>query len=71
MAARLNRKHQESVREKIRASQIVNRLENHVFGEVDLSAKCVPDLTAAQLTGAEGGPVEIRSIERVIVDPKD
>lgn len=82
MAARLNRKHQESVREKIRASQIVNRLENHVFGEVDLSAtqvsaalgllkKCVPDLTAAQLSGPEGGPVEIRSIERVIVDPKN
>lgn len=31
MAARLNRRHQDMVRDKIRASQIINRLENHVF----------------------------------------
>ena len=55
MAARLNRRHQDMVREKIRASQLVNRLEDHVLGEVDMSntqvtaalgllKKCVPDL---------------------------
>lgn len=37
MAARLNRRHQDMVREKIRASQLVNRLEDHVSGKVDLT----------------------------------
>jgi hypothetical protein len=50
------------VREKIRASQLVNRLENHVFGEVDMSStqvnaalgllkKCVPDMKATEHSG--------------------
>jgi len=67
MAARLNARHSEMVREKIRASQLVNRLEDHVLGEVDMSPtqvsaalgllrKCVPDLSAQQveLGNAEG-----------------
>jgi hypothetical protein len=37
MAARLNRMHQDSVREKIRASMIIDRLEKHVEGALDLS----------------------------------
>jgi len=57
------------VREKIRASQLVNRLEDHVLGEVEMSAtqvsaalgllkKCVPDLQAMQLGGdPDGTPV--------------
>lgn len=63
MAARLNRKHQEFVRDKIRATQLVNRLENHAFGEVDLTPtqikaieillrKCVPDLSAVTHSGS-------------------
>jgi hypothetical protein len=63
MAARLNPRHQEMVRDKIRASQLVNRLEDHAFGKVEMSAtqvqaalgllkKCVPDLSAADLTVA-------------------
>ena len=62
MAARLNRKHQEFVRDKIRATQLVNRLENHAFGELELSntqikaieillRKCVPDLSAVDHSG--------------------
>lgn len=58
------------VREKIRASQIVNRLEDHVFGEVELSStqvqaalgllkKIVPDLSAQTISGEDGGPVEL------------
>ena len=35
MAARLNRRHQEMIREKIRASQLVNRLENYVLGPAE------------------------------------
>jgi hypothetical protein len=62
MAARLNRRHQDFVREKIRASQLVNRLEEHVLGKVDMTAtqvtaalgllkKCVPDLSAVEHSG--------------------
>jgi hypothetical protein len=38
MAARLNRRHQDLVRAKIQASQIINRLRKHIEGEVELSA---------------------------------
>ncbi len=73
MAARLNRLHQESVRDKIRATQLVNALQNHVFSEskakrldstqvtaaLGLLKKCVPDISATELTGADGGPIQI------------
>lgn len=60
MAARLNKRHQQSIRDKIRASQLVNRLENHVFEDLELSQtqvnaalgllkKCVPDLKATEM----------------------
>ena len=68
MAARLNRKHQESIREKIRGSQLVNRLEDHIFGELDLTPtqvnaalgllrKVVPDLKATEHSGEIEVPV--------------
>jgi len=37
MAARLNRMHQDSVREKIRASMIIDRLEKCAAGEIELT----------------------------------
>lgn len=56
MAARLRPRHQDEIREKIRASQLVNRLEDHVLGDLDLKPtqvtaalgllkKCVPDMS--------------------------
>lgn len=71
MAARLRRNHQEDVREKIQASQIINRLEGHLNGQVELSPtqvraaeillkKTLPDLSNTEVSGPEGGPVEIR-----------
>jgi hypothetical protein len=69
MAARLNLRHQQMVRDKIQASQLLNRLENHALGECELSAtqikaieillrKVLPDLSAIQVDGdGEGGPV--------------
>ncbi len=65
MAARLNRNHQEAIREKIRSSQLVNSLENHVFGKKKLETsqvtaalgllkKTVPDLSQVSGTGDEG-----------------
>jgi hypothetical protein len=52
--------HQEAIREKIRASQLVNRLENHILDDIDMTAtqvtaalgllrKCVPDLKAEEI----------------------
>ena len=37
MAARLNRRHQDSVREKIKVGNVLDRLEKHVDGEIELS----------------------------------
>lgn len=56
------------IREKIRASQLVNRLENHVFGEIELDStqvtaalgllkKCVPDLRASEDTVTHEGEI--------------
>ena len=71
MAARIRKKHQDEVRERIRASQLINRLENHVFGEVDMTStqvtaalgllkKCVPDLATMQHQGDSEHPFEMR-----------
>lgn len=38
MAARLNNRHQQMVRDKIQASQLINRLQDHVDGKVELTA---------------------------------
>lgn len=62
MAVRLNRRHQESVREKIKASQLINRLQDHILGKVVLDAsqiraieillkKSLPDLSAVEHSG--------------------
>lgn len=61
MAGRpMNKLHQEDVRKKIQASQLINRLTGHVLGEVEMSAtqvqaarillgKTLPDLSAVQM----------------------
>lgn len=62
MAARLNPHHSEMVRTKIQASQLINRLQDHVFGEVEMTAtqlkaaevllrKSIPDLQALNISG--------------------
>lgn len=70
MAARMRKTHQDDVRSKIQASQLVNRLTNHALGEVELSAtqvraieillkKTIPDLSAVELSGDPANPVNI------------
>lgn len=60
----------EQHRSKIANSQILNRLIGHVEGNVELSAtqvsaglgllkKCLPDLTNVQLTGEDGGAIQV------------
>ena len=60
MAKRKTLFHTESVREKIRASQLINRLQKFAFGEIDLTMtqvraieillrKSIPDLAAVEI----------------------
>ena len=63
MAARTRKiQHDDKTREKIRTSQLINRLSDHVFGKVELSAtqvrsaeillkKTIPDLSATEISG--------------------
>jgi len=66
MAARsLHPRHQDEVRQKIQASQLVNRLTDHAFNKVEMSStqvkaaeillkKSIPDLSQVQGTGDDG-----------------
>lgn len=62
MATRLNPSHDQRTRDKIRTSQLVNRLQSFVNGKVKLQSaqvtaalgllkKTLPDLTATELSG--------------------
>lgn len=71
MAGRpIGRLHQDDVRAKIQASQLVNRLTGHALGEIELSAtqiraieillkKSVPDLQSIEMSGEGGGPLVV------------
>ena len=66
MAARTRKiRHDDETRAKIQTSQIINRLNGHILGKVNLSAsqvsaaglllrKTLPDLVATELTGKDG-----------------
>jgi hypothetical protein len=71
MAARINKVNvTEAWREKIRTSMLINRLQNHVAGRIEMSAtqlraaevllrKRLPDLVATEHSGPGGGPIEV------------
>jgi uncharacterized protein YjiS (DUF1127 family) len=76
MAARLRKTHQEDVRSKIQASQLINRLTDHALGDVGLSPtqvraieillkKILPDLQSVELTGDADNPVAVTSISLI------
>lgn len=80
MAARLNPRHQDFVRAKIQASQLINVLQDHVLGKRELSQsqikaadvllrKSLPDLSQVAMTGEDGGPVQ--TIQRIELVPLD
>ena len=82
MAARLNPAWDQRTRDKIQATMLINRLQDFVQAKVEMSPaqvtaalgllkKAVPDLQSVALTGGDGGPVQLQTIERVIVRPKD
>jgi len=80
MAARMRKTHQDDVRAKIQASQLINVLQNHALGigaEVSpsrikaievLLRKSMPDLQAMEMTGDGGGPLEL-SLKLKFVKP--
>lgn len=64
MAERIRKTHQDEVRAKIQASQLINVLQNHALGKDDkelpssrlkaieiLLRKSIPDLAAMQISG--------------------
>lgn len=71
MAARKQLWHPDEVRQKIQASQLINRLTAHVnsatplmdssqvTAAVKLLGKVLPDLSATTIAGADGGPVQV------------
>lgn len=77
----MNKLHQDDVRSKIQASQLINRLTDHALGELELSntqvraieillKKTIPDLSAVEHTGDADNPIA-HSIQFAIVDPKE
>jgi hypothetical protein len=79
MAARIRKNHQDEIRQKIQVSQLINVLTQHALGgSPDISAsrmkaieillkKSLPDLSAIEMTGPDGGPLE--TINRVELVP--
>lgn len=73
-------RHQDDVRAKIQAAQIINRLQSAFDGTIELSQiqvnigktlldKALPDLKAIEHTGAgDKGELLINTIEYVIID---
>ena len=80
MAARLNRMHSEQVRAKIQASVLIDRLQKHVNGEIEMTSsqitaaqvlldRSVPKLSQIQHTGDKENPIEARTVLEVIGVP--
>ena len=72
MAARLNKLHQDDIRQKIQASQLINVLQNHALGlddgELPLSRmkaieillrKSIADLSAVTISGDAENPLAL------------
>ena len=85
MAARTNKtEHADKTKRLIQASQLLNRLFSHAIGECEMTSsqvnaakvvigKAIPDLKGIEVTGADGGAVQIAytKIVRQIVRPDD
>lgn len=72
MAERMRKTHQDDVRKKIQVSNIINRLQKHINGKVEMSptqvtsAKILLDKSVSnaptELTGAGGGPITVEIV---------
>lgn len=72
MAVRKKLSHDMKTREKIRTSQLINRLMSHIDGDIELSQsqvrgieillkKTLPDLQATTISGDEDNPLKTDS----------
>lgn len=68
------------MRAKIKTSQLVNRLEDHALGDLELSStqikaievlirKTLPDLSTTELLGDPENPLMIEKVIREVVKP--
>lgn len=85
MAARIRKHHQDEIREKIRVSNLITRVQKYAEGELsdeDISPnrlnaiklllnKTLPDLSAVTIANEEGEEFKITTITRTIVKPGD
>jgi len=71
MAARLNPRHSQEVRDKIQASVIIDRLQKHVNGDLEMTStqvnaanslldRSVPKLSQIQHVGDNENPVAVK-----------
>lgn len=79
MAARINRSHDQRTREKIRTSQLVNRLQSFAEGEVELTRdqikaievllkKSLPDLASVTIEGTGDKGQHLHEIAFRVID---
>ena len=86
MAARLRARHQDEIRAKIQASQLINVLQNHALGKDESSElsssrlkaieillrKSVSDLSAVTVSGDSENPLQVfGKMEWNVIKPKD
>lgn len=82
MAARIRKNHQDEVRAKIQASQLINVLQNHALGKIEelspsrikaieiLLKKSIPDLSSVEITGDEDNPIQtVTKVVFEVVNP--
>lgn len=79
MAARKQPYHNAEIRQRIKTSQLINRLFCHAIGEVDMTAtqvsaalgllkKSLPDLQAVQHSGGTDDTVTVKIEKRTYAD---
>lgn len=67
-------RHDDLTRARIKTTQLINRLSDHVLGVVDLKPtqvtaalgllkKTLPDLTSTELKGEDGGPIQVSVVK--------
>lgn len=78
MAARLNPRHSQEVRDKIQASVIIDRLQKHIKGDLEMTAtqvnaanslldRSVPKLSQIQHIGDSDQPMAFTEVIRKII----
>lgn len=76
ITAKLNPRHQQLIRDKIKSALLIEQLQSCAFGEIELTSqqmkaieillkKSVPDLQSVELTGNDDAPMVMKVITGV------